>query len=127
MTAAMSLALSLSIVPLLLLWTTLLGLRWRAPVAQACIGAVTVAAFWAARPWRKEEWRYLVQQLRRPESVALAGILIVAAFTRYTQVRDAVLPVWVDSVHQTLIARLIADGVIRAISAGRHLHATLGL
>jgi len=108
-TAAISLALGLSIVPLLLLWTTVLGLRWHALAAQACTAAAIVAAFWVARPWQRTWRHHLACQLRRPESVALAGILIVAAFTRYTQVRDVALPVWVDSVHQTLITRLIAD------------------
>ncbi len=110
MTAAVSLALSMSVVPVLLLWTSVLGLRWSAMTAQACIALLALAAFWLARPWQQAWRRHLARQLRRPESVALAGILIVATFTRYTQVRDVVLPVWVDSVHQTLIARLIADG-----------------
>ncbi len=110
MTAALSLTLSMSVLPILLLWTSVLGLRWCATMAQACTTLLALGAFWLARSWQRAWRRRLAQQLRRPESVALAGILIVTAFTRYTQVRDLALPVWVDSVHHTLITRLIADG-----------------
>ena len=42
--------------------------------------------------------------------VALAVVMLLVVVTRALQVRDLALPAWVDSVHHTMIVRLIADG-----------------
>jgi len=55
-------------------------------------------------------WRVGSCRTRDPwPDVALAVIMILVVATRALQVRDLVLPAWVDSVHHTMIARLIAD------------------
>ncbi len=42
--------------------------------------------------------------------VALVVVMLLVIATRALQVRDLALPAWVDSVHHTMIVRLIADG-----------------
>jgi hypothetical protein len=100
--SALSLALGLALLPLLMLWSSTLGLRWS--WAAVIAGGVLVIAviFW--------------QVLRRPfrfsiswAGLALAGIFLLTLWLRFATVRDLAAPAWVDSVHHALITRLIMN------------------
>jgi hypothetical protein len=113
---AIAAALSIAFWPLLLLWATTLGVRIRPlgawAVVMVLLGVATVRLLLrhpepgpkvvdgARAPRRRSPWPF----------VALALIMLLVGATRVLQVRDLVLPAWVDSVHHTMITRLIVDG-----------------
>jgi hypothetical protein len=107
-------ALSLAAWPVLLLWTTMLGLRVLAPQLWGIVALLAVLA--ALTVWR-QRWAQrrglTLPSLPRDDDllpeITLAVILLVAWATRLLQIRDLVLPAWVDSVHHTLIVQLIAE------------------
>jgi hypothetical protein len=115
--AALALGLSLSLVPLLLLWTTTIGLRWNGPAV------ITAAALLAAlAAWRLV--RHHVRQKNRlplptafqpppsnlhPPTWILPAIFVISLLIRLAMVRDLAAPAWVDSVHHALITQLIVD------------------
>ncbi len=95
--------LSLSVIPILFLWTSTLGLRLSPLILRLMlIGAVLAAG--------------LVLQKRpilRPAPPWLSlGLLFVALATlalRLYQIRDVALPLWVDSVHHALLIRVVGE------------------
>lgn len=106
----MIIALSLALWPLLLLWTTTLGLRLNALRLWAIIALlllVNVHTAWRRRgfaPFAGQQWGGDVLA-----EVALVAILIVGWGTRLLQIRHLAVPAWVDSVHHTLITQLIVE------------------
>jgi len=105
----LALCLSLALIPLFTLWASTLGIRLsplRASVVLALLGAVELGFAWRAAP---SAWRALRQRAPSPWAAGLALILALTLIVRLIQIRDVVLPLWVDSVHQTLITRLIAE------------------
>ena len=105
---ALVLALSLATWPLLLLWTSTIGLRlngWGLWFLVAALLALLVARLWAPPGITikiSSERDYL------PE-LALGFLLLFGLATRLVQVRNLVVPNWVDSLHHTLITQLIAE------------------
>ena len=126
--AAWLLALGLSFWPLLLLWTTTLGLPLSAPAAWGITLALAAAAavgLW--RGWRAGR-RLRLAPVGWPEAT-LAAILTIAVIVRLIQARAQIVPVWVDSVHHTMVAQLIVEqGLIPATGepfisiSGFHYH-----
>lgn len=105
---ALSTGLSLAVIPLLLLWTTQLGLRWNAT------GLTLAALLLVALYVRQNDPRRLVGRLRlamRPDFVSLSLTLAFLASlgVRLVMVRDLATPAWVDSVHHALITRTILE------------------
>jgi hypothetical protein len=101
--AALSIGLSLAVIPILMLWTSTLGMRWS---RGAVLGAAVLLA--ALLLWRV---------LRHARSfrfgwtgVILAGVFVFSLVVRLMMVRDLVAPAWVDPVHHALITRLILEG-----------------
>lgn len=103
--SAASVGLSISLIPLLMLWTSTLGLHWSR--GAVIVGALVLAA----------SYIYLLHPLNwRPEkikingsSLALATVFLFSLAVRLAMVRDLAAPAWVDSVHHALIARLIME------------------
>jgi hypothetical protein len=101
---AMAIGYGLAFWPLLFLWTSSAGLHWSPIAARAMLATLAIACFIAMVKqraplrFRNASWTLL--------SVALFALAIV---TRITQVRGVVLPLWVDSVHHTMIARLLIE------------------
>lgn len=115
-TLALQLGLGLALWPLLLLWTTQLGLHWT-PVAAQLVAAVLVAAGAFALLWAPGRWAQRRRQASRQALwLTLFGcVAAVTAATRVLQVRDLALPVWVDPVHHVAIVRLfLANGAVPA-------------
>lgn len=100
---ALSLGLSLALAPVLMLWTSTLGLRWSREFVLVIATLIALVVLWRTlRGSRPRRWDW-------------AGLLLVAVFifalaVRLMMVRDLAAPAWVDSVHHALITRLILDG-----------------
>jgi hypothetical protein len=99
---AQEIAIGLSFWPVLFLVTTLAQLSWSPNVARFFFGVLVLALI--AIVVRKRD-------LRRPDLVESMAIVLMAivAFTRIRQIENIVLPLWVDSVHHTMIVRLLID------------------
>lgn len=106
--AAWLLATGLSFWPLLLLWTTTLGLRMTALAAWGILAALAVATALGLAYQRRVGRSWRVAPLGWPEAT-LAMILLVAVVVRLVQARGQIVPVWVDGVHHTMVTQLIAQ------------------
>jgi hypothetical protein len=105
---ALSIGLSLALIPLAMLWTTTLGLPWtRVGVCIAFGCLTTLALLRILRPPLRDR----IKSLRSIEwnTLALIGVFLLAFGLRLAMVRDLATPAWVDSVHHGMIARLILD------------------
>jgi len=105
---ALCLASSLAIVPVILLWSTVIGLHWE---RTACLGAFAALALYALirlirtrfsdlAPWMAMRNRYSV--------LAVTMLFGLTLLVRLVQIRDLVLPAWVDSPQHALVAELVA-------------------
>jgi len=105
---ALILACSLAFWPLALLWTSAVDLRlggWLLWVVLAVLAALVV--------WRLVRFGPRTLPIARPSDwlpeLALVAILLLTVAARWLQVREMLLPNWVDSVHHTLITQLIVE------------------
>ena len=116
---ALSLGLSLASVPLLMTWTSWLGLGWSRAGALAGAGFLTaIGIYRLCQNWRRSERRLGINPrgaisnwLKSGPTINL-GLLAVFGATlivRVAMVRDLSAPPWVDSVHHALITRLIME------------------
>ncbi len=109
---ALSLGLSLAIIPLLMLWTTTFGWHWsRAAVWTAAVLTVLALAALIWRRLRREKPGGDSERLPGPDryDLALLAIFGLALAVRLMMVRDLAAPAWVDPVHHTTIVRLIVE------------------
>ncbi|HEX6288570.1 MAG TPA: hypothetical protein VFZ66_05230 [Herpetosiphonaceae bacterium] len=100
---ALWLGLSLSLIPILFLWSSTLGLRLTAPIlTMQAIGVALLAA-----------WRWLrARQRPLPPRWLVAGWSLVVGLvglTRALEIRGIVAPLWVDSLHHTLLVRIVSE------------------
>jgi hypothetical protein len=105
---ALSLGLSLSILPFLLLWVTQLGGAMSAGMARLLFGGAGIAAAVAAGTRLRRSVTLHAPRFTL-HAFLLALVLIVGLVARMLAVRDLALPAWVDSVHHTVVARIIAE------------------
>jgi hypothetical protein len=104
---ALSIAFSLALIPVALLWSTVLGLRWQRTLCQAAFGLLAVvglAHLLRTRcrdlaPWTDARHRWLV--------LAMAGVLGATWLLRLAQIRNLVLPAWVDSLQHVLVTQVV--------------------
>jgi len=105
---ALALGLSLAVIPFLLLWITQLGGALHMATARMLFGGLGVAAVVVVGA----RLRHPVAQ-RAPRftfsALPMALVLGVGLAVRLLAVRDLSLPAWVDSVHHSLVARIIAE------------------
>lgn len=96
-------ALGLAFWPILFLVTSSLGLSWNTAGARVLL-LILCAMLIASRPWRKVAFE-------RPDLVQVgsATLIAIVVFTRFQQVRHIALPIWVDSIHHTMIVRLLSE------------------
>ena len=108
-------AMSLAVMPLLLLWTTTAGIRLSRWVAVYGLPLLAGAAGWMTlRRGVSKVRRSFGREERLPWCTGVAMFALLLA-VRFLQISDAVLPLWVDSLHHTMITRLIAEqGMIPA-------------
>jgi hypothetical protein len=105
--AGIVLALSVSFWPLLVLWSTTIGLRLTPAIAWWVCVALLAAAY---AGWRRRGPlpRPATPPAERGAGLALAAIVSLVLLTRLLEMRALVAPVWVDAVHHTTIAQLMA-------------------
>ncbi|OQY42725.1 MAG: hypothetical protein B6242_15820 [Anaerolineaceae bacterium 4572_78] len=102
----LSFGLSLALAPLLILWTTTLGLRLGKVgiiiylIVSGVIVVYGIVKHYPKRNMTKYDWAW---------GGVCAFIILLGIILRFVQIHDLVLPAWVDPVHHTMIARLIAD------------------
>lgn len=107
----LAMALSVAVWPVLLLWASLAGLSLAgggAWVVVAALIGLAVYRVWQERSLWVVRLRSLLPCDPLPE-IALAAVLMLALGTRLLQVRELVVPAWVDSVHHTLLTQLIIE------------------
>jgi hypothetical protein len=133
---AISLGLSLAITPLLMLWTSLLGLSWGPISVWLASGALVGTTAW--RSYRDLPFIRKKEQGIRDKPTIVSGesrigdpvsdndhqplftnlhssfiilfiIFALTLFTRFAMVRDLAAPPWVDPIHHGLITRLMLE------------------
>jgi hypothetical protein len=119
---AMWVGTSLAVIPVLMLWTTVLDLPWSSSFIWIVLNFLAIiqitrhrnsfSSFFRSplptraslspqrRNWMKQNITHLI---------VLLGIFIFTLTTRLIMVRDVATPLWVDSVHHGLITRLILE------------------
>lgn len=122
---AISLALSMAFIPLLMTWTTFLGIKWSQVSVRTAAGLLVLGVL--VRWWWKS--RHSTLSGDQPQvhsnlaksggsqwsgsldwtSLALFGVFLIALAVRLIMVRDLAASPWVDSVHHALITRLILE------------------
>ena len=106
--AAIKLGLGLSVWPLLFLWTSTAGLRLGVASTRV-IFILLSAAICADALVRKRRSTGSPARGRWTAAWLFVVIAVAAAWIRVLQIRDLVLPAWVDSIHHMMIVRLIVD------------------
>ena len=135
--SAVSIGLSLALIPLLMTWTTTLGLQWSRLGVWAAAGMLGLAFIWQSRDRiiftistlgkagrfayerggaapagmraSAERGFFSSESPNWPTTFTLAAILLISLAVRLAMVRDLAAPAWVDSVHHAMIARLVAE------------------
>lgn len=114
--AGLWLGLSVALAPLLLYTVTLAGLRLGMEAVVVLLIACACLGLWRAWPGRRSLMGGRLSggplSLWRAALSPAAGVFCVAGgavLLRFVNAQDLALPLWVDSVHHTLIARLIAE------------------
>ena len=104
---ALSIGLSLALVPLVMLWTSMLGLRWNH--TSVVIAALLLAGIYLWRYVRR--FRHLGRRALTIDSrgLLLFGIFLFSLAIRLVMVRDLAAPAWVDPVHHATIVRVIIE------------------
>lgn len=123
---AISIGLSLALIPLLMLWTTVLKIKWTQN------GVLFVAGFLLFVFLARLIYLAITYRIRRSKNLlslpgekpdphgwksfsasfspaALVLIFMAALMVRFIMVRDLATPAWVDFVHHALITRLIME------------------
>lgn len=122
---AIALALSMAVIPLLMTWTTFLGIKWSQVSVRIAAGllvlGIIVRWWWKNRrgPLSGDQSQIHSNQAKSGDSqwtgrldwtgLALLGVFLIALAVRLIMVRDLAASPWVDSVHHALITRLILD------------------
>ncbi|OGO05724.1 MAG: hypothetical protein A2Y73_07220, partial [Chloroflexi bacterium RBG_13_56_8] len=91
-------------------WASTVGLSLAGVGVWVVLGALLAAGIygtWRHRPWRRDK-REKMEQTLLPH-LALAVVLLLTLFTRLIQVRELVVPAWVDSLHHTTFTSWIAE------------------
>jgi len=99
---ALSLGISLGLIPLVLLWTSTLNLKWNRTTILLVAGVLVATSIFLVS---RNKIRLKITGI----DIALAGIFLLSFGIRLAMVRDLAAPPWVDSVHHGLITRLIME------------------
>jgi len=116
--ATLAIGCSLALIPLVMLWTSTLGLHWNITsvrIAAWVLLALTLVRGFLSRfsprlPVAKSDSNQRMERLPKSMTgIILASIFFLALGVRLAMVRDLATPAWVDSIHHGLITRLILD------------------
>lgn len=106
---AISVGLSLSLVPTLMVWTTWLGLRWQAGIVWAVSLALLAGYLWLQRDPIKRFLHNLGHYRPNPVMLALLVVVLFSAGLRLAMVRDLSASPWVDSIDHAMITQMIVE------------------
>lgn len=112
---ALATGVSVTLWPLALLWSSLVGVPWSAMLVRAVVAAMLVAMciIWARAVLRSARAGGLQDVGRwagkHIDAIALGLVLLVALALRVEHARGLVVPPWVDGLHHTMITQLILD------------------
>ncbi len=100
---AIWLGLSLSLIPIGFLWSSTIGLRLSPTALRLQLLGLALLALWL--------WLHRRAQPLPPVwlIISLGFVLGLTALTRWLEIRDVVAPLWVDSLHHTLLVRIIGE------------------
>jgi len=108
---AISIGLSIAIIPVLLLWTSTIGVKLNRNTIFVFSGLLILLTLW--------RYRFniigFIQRRNIPfkptdkHTLTLAVIFLFSLGVRFVMVRDLAAPAWVDSVHHAVITRLIIE------------------
>jgi hypothetical protein len=99
----LAVGLSLSILPIILLWTSSAGMHWS--TTGYIIALLLCAGLAVSLAWRRIGFRPRLQL--DWISLGLGAVLIASAVLRLIMIRDLSAPAWVDSIHHALLTRLV--------------------
>ncbi len=101
--------LSVAILPLVLLYTSVMGLSLTPAVFKGLLGMMGVGTVWRMRRLGWGPVRKWGERGEWPWIGLFLGLLGVTLGLRMVQIRGLVVPAWVDGVHHTLMTGLIAE------------------
>lgn len=114
--AAIQLGLGIAFWPLVLLWSSWLTdhgiiLRWSPMAARLFVGLICLITLMVVlRGWRERGECYWIRFRRQGNWLVLFLLLFMLAWqTRQYHIQGLILPNWIDSVHHTMIVRLLVD------------------
>lgn len=103
-TTALSISLSLALIPVLMTWTTPFNLSWSSYSISILAGILLIISIY--RLVRQSKYELFS---KNKLDLALVGIFAATLFVRLAMIRDLTAPAWVDSVHHGVITRLILE------------------
>jgi hypothetical protein len=106
---AISVGLSLSLTPTLMIWTTLLGLRWTAGSVWAGALILLAGYLWLQREALLHFFRNLGSYRPNPILLALLAVVLFSSGLRLAMVRDLSASPWVDSIQHAMITQMIVE------------------
>ncbi len=112
---AIWIALSLSVVPLVFLWASTLGVPLMPVVLQVVFALLGLLALWVVVSRRAARHSSLAPRGYPRHSslirlwIGYAGLFGLVLLTRALHIRGFTAPLWVDSVHHTLLVRIIGE------------------
>jgi hypothetical protein len=104
---ALVVGLSLALVPLALLFCSVLGIVLNGTRVFIAAVALSIGALWRLASTGFGDLRRWLRSADRPFIVAFLFIFFVSLVVRFLHIRNLVVPAWIDSVHHTLITQLI--------------------
>ena len=110
---ALSVGLSLAVIPILMVWTTTFHIPWNQTAVYICAGAITTIFLWRVLIKIREDKTPIEKDHNKlapkPHIWFLILIFLVSFLVRMAMVRDLEVPPWVDSIHHALIAQGIVQ------------------
>jgi hypothetical protein len=106
---AWSLSLSLAVVPVVLLWSTTLGLRWDPTLCWVAYAVLSICALTLLLRVRMGGRQVSLHKFGHSPAVWVIALLALTLLWRFVQIRDLVLPAWVDSPQHVLVTELVAS------------------
>jgi len=110
---ALTLSLSLALVPVTLLWSTVLGVAWNRSLFLAASAAVTIFILLRLLRTRFSDLAPWSTAGNRRVAWGAMALFFLTLLVRFAQIRNLALPAWVDSPQHTLVTQLlIAHGQV---------------
>ncbi len=106
---ALVVGLSLALVPLALLFCSVLGIALNGTRVLIAVVALSIGALWRLASTRFRDLKRWGCTADRLFIVAFLFIFLVSLLVRFLHIRNLVVPSWIDSVHHTLITQLIVE------------------